>query len=58
MLFVARGLLEMKNWARWCAIVLAIFSLPGFPIGTIAGILILVYLVKEDTSALFERSDI
>jgi hypothetical protein len=42
------GLLNLKEWARWLSIILAIFSLFAFPIGTIIGALIIWYLLKEE----------
>ena len=53
MVLVGIGLLQVRHWARWGAVLLAILALPCFPIGTIAGILILWYLLREDTSARF-----
>jgi hypothetical protein len=47
------GLLRLKNWARILAIVLAIFSLLAFPIGTIIGGLIIWYLIKPEVKEVF-----
>lgn len=47
------GLLRLKDWARLLAIVLAIFTLLGFPIGTVIGALIIWYLVKPEVKEVF-----
>jgi uncharacterized Tic20 family protein len=48
------GLLILKDWARWLAIILGIFSLFAFPIGTVIGALIIWYLLKEDVRGVFK----
>lgn len=51
---VGWGLWRLKPWARIAAIVLAIFHLPAFPIGTLIGVLILWYLLADpDAKAAF-----
>lgn len=50
------GLLGMKGWARWLAIVLAALSLLAFPIGTIIGALIIWYLLKDEVRQAFEAA--
>jgi hypothetical protein len=50
------GLLGLKGWARWLAIVLAALSLPLFPIGTIIGVLIIWYLLKDEVRQAFEAA--
>lgn len=47
------GLLRLRNWARILAIVLAIFTLFGFPIGTVIGGLIIWYLIKPEVKEAF-----
>jgi hypothetical protein len=47
------GLLLLKEWARWLAIVLAAFSLLAFPIGTILGALVIWYLLQQHVRAVF-----
>jgi len=49
----AYGLWNGKGWARMIAIVLAIIQLINIPIGTIIGIIILIYLFKDDVKAYF-----
>ncbi len=51
------GLLRMKQWARWLAFVLAIFSLFAFPIGTVIGAVIIWYLLKDDVREAFELAE-
>ena len=48
------GLLELRSWARWGAVVLAILQLLFFPLGTIIGALIIWYLLTEDGRQPFE----
>ena len=54
---VGWGLLVMKSWARWLAIILAILGLFGFPIGTVIGILIIWYLFKDEVKDAFEAAE-
>lgn len=49
------GLLQMKNWARWLAIIQALLALLNFPIGTIIGGLIIAYLFSDSTREAFEN---
>lgn len=51
---VGFGLLRLRSWARWAAIVLAILGLCGFPIGTVIGALILIYLLGDEARLVFE----
>lgn len=53
-LAVGWGLLELKSWARWGAIVLAILGLFAVPIGTIIGALIIFYLLQDQARIAFE----
>ena len=48
------GLLRMKEWARWLGVILGIFSLFAFPVGTVIGALIIWYLLKEDVREAFD----
>jgi hypothetical protein len=50
----AWGLLTLKNWGRWAAIVLAVLQLPAFPIWTVIGGLIIYYLLREDVRLAFD----
>ncbi len=50
---VGWGLWNLKPWARWGAIVLAILGLTNVPIGTIIGVLILWYLFQPEARAAF-----
>jgi hypothetical protein len=47
------GLLNLKEWARWLALVLAVFTLFAFPIGTIIGVLIIWYLLQDEAKDAF-----
>jgi hypothetical protein len=46
------GLLKQKRWARTLAIVLAVFALASFPIGTAAGLYTLWVLTHKETQHL------
>jgi hypothetical protein len=47
------GLLKMQDWARWLSIGLALLGLPLFPVGSLAGALIIVYLLQSPVSEAF-----
>jgi len=47
------GLLRLRVWARWLAIGLAALGLPFFPFGTIIGVLIIRYLLKDEAKQAF-----
>ncbi len=49
----AIGLLQMKPWGRILAIVLAAMGLLAFPIGTVAGALIIWYLLGDEAKRAF-----
>ena len=51
------GLLRLKQWARWLAFILAIFGLFAFPIGTVIGVLIIWYLLKDEVREAFEAAE-
>jgi hypothetical protein len=48
------GLLKYKNWARYLALLLAVFDLFNVPIGTAFGIYTFWALIQDETVALFE----
>lgn len=54
-LAVGYGLWTLRQWARTAALALAIISLFGIPLGTIAGAITLWYLLKPEVAAKFER---
>ncbi len=49
------GMLNMRNWARIMTIVLAILMLPGFPVGTLLGVVALWYLFQDEVKVLFDQ---
>jgi hypothetical protein len=51
----AGGIEEQKNWARWIGTVLGVIELVNFPIGTVIGIAILVYIVRASKAGLFAK---
>ena len=52
-LLVGIGLWRLWPWARWGAIVLAVLSLPAFPIWTAIGALIIWYLLQDEAKQAF-----
>lgn len=55
-LAVGYGLWTLRQWARVAALALAVLALPAFPVGTIAGGLILWRLLDPAVAARFESS--
>jgi hypothetical protein len=55
LLYVATGigLWRRQEWARWVTIVLSVLGLFNFPIGTIIGLLVLWFLLRDDVQAEF-----
>ncbi len=47
------GLLQAKNWGRILTIVVAAASVLSVPFGTAAGILIIIYLTRQDVKRIF-----
>jgi hypothetical protein len=54
-LAVGYGLWSLRQWARIAAIALAMISLFGIPIGTIAGAITLWHLLRPEVAAKFEQ---
>jgi uncharacterized membrane protein (DUF2068 family) len=52
-LVTAVGLLRLRDWARWLAIVLAAMGLLAFPVGTIVGGFIIWYLLGDEAKQAF-----
>jgi uncharacterized membrane protein (DUF2068 family) len=52
-LITAVGLLRLRDWARWLAIVLAAMGLLAFPVGTIVGGFIIWYLLGDEAKRAF-----
>ena len=48
----ARGIEAQRKWAKWLGIVLALLSLPNIPIGTIIGVVTLVYINRANKAGL------
>jgi hypothetical protein len=49
-----KGVDEGKPWAKWAGIALGVLELLNFPIGTVVGIAILVYLNRANKAGLFK----
>ena len=50
------GILKAKSWGRIISIVNAVLNLLNIPIGTIIGVLVLIYLAKAEVREYFEGS--
>jgi len=50
-LVAAHGLVRQRPWSRVLGIVLGAFMIPGPPLGTIFGILVIIGLASEDARA-------
>jgi len=50
------GILSRKEWGRAFSLVHAALSLLCIPIGTIIGILVIVYLIKPEVTEYFESA--
>ena len=48
------GILRAKSWGRIISIVVAVLSLFWIPVGTVLGVLVLIYLTKPEVRAYFE----
>ena len=53
-LMTAKGVVNKRNWAKVVGIVLGILYLPGFPVGTVLGVLILVGLLSSESQGWFQ----
>ena len=51
--FTAKGITNKQEWARIVGIVLGVLNIPGFPIGTLLGVLILVGLLGDEATDWF-----
>lgn len=47
------GMISMRSWARVLQLILAFLMLPAIPLGTLLGIILLVYFFKPGLRALF-----
>ena len=54
---VGVGLMRMRSWARWLAIVLAVLMLLSIPVGTIIGIATLIYLLQDKVGKAFAEAE-
>ena len=55
-IIAAIGIIKNKDWGRIMGIVQAALSIFGPPAGTVAGILILVYLLRPDVEGYFKAT--
>ena len=52
-LITAKGIARRKNWAKIVGIILGLLALPGVPIGTALGILVLIGLFSPEANTWF-----
>ena len=50
------GILKAKSWGRVISMVVAVLSLFWFPVGTVLGVLVLIYLGKAEVREYFESN--
>ena len=50
------GVLQGKNWGRMISIVIAVLSCFNVPIGTVIGVLIIIYLTRPEVREYFEST--
>jgi len=50
------GILMAKSWGRIISIIVAVLSLFWFPVGTVIGVLVLIYLTRSEVREYFEGS--
>ena len=48
------GILKAKSWGRSISIVVALFSCFWIPVGTVIGILVIIYLTRPEVREYFE----
>ena len=51
------GILKAKSWGRIISIVVAVLSLFWIPVGTVLGVLVLIYLAKPEVREYFEGNN-
>jgi hypothetical protein len=51
----ARGLEDQRPWAKWLGFALGTIELIYFPVGTVVGIAIWIYLVRATRAGLFTK---
>ncbi len=51
------GILKAKSWGRIIGIAVAVLSLIWIPVGTVLGVLVLIYLTRPQVRAYFEGSN-
>ena len=52
-----RGIEAKKGWAKWLGLAIGILELINFPIGTVIGVAILVYLSRAIKAGLFRPAN-
>jgi hypothetical protein len=50
------GVLQGKNWGRMISIVNAVLSCFNIPVGTVIGVLVIIYLMRPEVREYFESS--
>ncbi len=57
-IIAAIGIIKNRDWGRIMGIVQAALSIFAAPVGTVAGILILVYLLRPDVEGYFKSAEL
>lgn len=57
-IIAAVGIIRNQEWGRIMGVVQAALSIFGPPVGTVVGILILVYLLRPDVEAFFKADNV
>ncbi len=52
-LITAKGIANKKNWGKILGIIFAILMLPSIPVGTVLGIVILVFIFSDEAKEWF-----
>lgn len=50
---IGRGIENQKPWAKWLGYVFGVLELFSFPIGTLIGVAIIVYIYRADKAGMF-----
>ncbi|HSP17737.1 MAG TPA: hypothetical protein VLV78_23535 [Thermoanaerobaculia bacterium] len=54
--FTARGIEAQRPWAKWLGYAQGVLSLFSFPVGTVIGIAVLIYIYRASKAGLFSQT--